>query len=261
MTCLLGIICNQPERMARALEPVREVLVAPAPVARWGLGYAQGGEILLSRSPRLHTENVDFFAAFQGLRSDCVIAHACPPDDFAGNINTQPFRYRQWMFAQEGCAPSAPAVQATVFEHIPDFLQRNIHGRTLDEQLFHVFLGHLHRVGSLDEAQLSPERTCELITEALRTFRSAVTETGVAVELGNVMVSNGRSFVAIRLAQPLYLRRLTIPAPRSGRDDSFRGVLVVSASSAPGEGFEEIPIHTALRVSRDVHTDIAPLAL
>lgn len=261
MTCLLGIICNQSERMARALEPVHSVLVAPAPVARWGLGYAQGGEILLSRSPRLHTEDVDFFAALQGLRSDCVIAHACPPDNFSGNINTQPFRYRQWMFAQEGCAPSAPAVQAAVFEHVPDFLQRNIRGRTLDEQLFHLFLSHLHRVGSLDEANLSPERTCELMSDALRTFRSAVGKPEGLVELGNVMLSNGRSFVAIRLGQPLYLRRLTIPAPRSGRDDSFRGVLVVSASSAPGEGFEEIPIHTALRVSRDVHTDIAPLAL
>jgi glutamine amidotransferase len=247
--------------MPRALEPVRGVLVAPAPVARWGLGYAQGGEILLSRSPRLHTENVDFFAAFQNLRSDCVIAHACPPDEFSGNSNTQPFRYRQWMFAQEGCAPSAPAVQAAVFEHIPDFLQRNIHGRTIDEQIFHLFLGHLHRVGSLDEANLSPERTCALISEALGTFRTAVSGTGVAVEPGNLMVSNGRSFVAIRLAQPLYLRRLNIPSPRSSRDDSFRGVLVVSASSSPGEGFEEIPVHTALRVSRDVHTDIAPLAL
>lgn len=261
MTCLLGIICNQSERMVRALEPVRSALVAPAPVARWGLGYAQGGEILLSRSPRQHTEDVDFFAALQGLRSDCVIAQACPPDDFSGNSNTQPFRYRQWMLAQEGCAPSLPAVQAAVFEHIPDFLQRNIGGRTLDELLFHLFLSHLHRVGSLDEANLSPERACELMSEALRTFRSSVGTTEATGDLGNLMLSNGRSFVALRLGRPLYLRRLTIPAPRSGRDDSFRGVLVISASHAPGEGFEEIPLRAALRINRDVHTDVAPLAL
>jgi hypothetical protein len=73
------------------------------------------------------------------------------------------------------------------------------------------------------------------------------------------MLSNGRSFLAVRLGQPLYLRRLTIPAPRAGRDDSFRGVIVVSAPDNPGEGFEEIPRQAALRVSRDVHADVALL--
>src|SRR5690606_13748318 len=133
MTCLLGSICNQPEQMGRALEPVRHVMVAPAPVARWGLGYAQGGEILLSRSPRRQTDAVDFYAAIQPLRSDYVIANTCAPDELAGNANTQPFRYREWMCAQEGCERGSPELQATLAEQVPDFLQRNIRGKTLAE--------------------------------------------------------------------------------------------------------------------------------
>jgi predicted glutamine amidotransferase len=261
MTCLLGVISNQPERMARALEPVHRVLVAPGPIGRWGLGYAQGGEILLSRSPRLRTEDVDFYAAIQGLRSDYVIAHASAPDDLSGNTNTQPFRYRQWMFAQDGSPPSTAALQAALYEHIPEFLQRNIRGKTLNEQVFHVFLAHLRRAGSLDDVNLSPERSCEIWSESLRTLQAAMATIDGGIGLGNIMLGNGRSFLALRLDQPLFLRRLTIPAPRSGRDDSFRGVLVVSARTNPGEGFEEIPLHTALRVSREVHTDLAPLAL
>jgi predicted glutamine amidotransferase len=260
MTCLLGVISNQPERMAHALEPVRDVLVASGPIARWGLGYAQGGEILLSRSPRLRSEDVDFHAAIQGLRSDCVIAHACAPDGFSGDTNTQPFRYRQWMFAQDGGTPSTAAIRAALSEHIPDFLQRNIRGKTMSEEVFHVFLAHLHRASSVDDANLSPERSLRIVSESLRTWDAAVAKAGVDVGLGNLMLSNGRSFLAVRLAQPLYLRRLTIPAPRSGRDDSFWGVIVVSAPDNPGEGFEEIPRQAALRVSRDVHTDVVPLS-
>lgn len=260
MTCLLGVISNQSERMAHALEPVRGALVAAGPIARWGLGYAQSGEILLSRSPRLHHADVDFHAAIQGLRSDCVIAHACAPDELSGNANTQPFRYRQWMFAQDGCSPSTAESRAAIAEHVPEFLQRNIRGKTLNEEVFHLFLAHLHRAGSVDDVNLAPERSLQIVRESLRTWHAAAEKAGVAVELGNLMLSNGRSFLAVRLAQPLYLRRLTIPAPRTGRDDSFRGVIVVSAAANPGEGFEEIPRHAALRVSRDVHIDVAPLS-
>jgi predicted glutamine amidotransferase len=260
MTCLLGVIANQSERMAHALEPVRSVLVATGPIARWGLGYAQGGEILLSRSPRLCPEGVDFHAAIQGLRSDCVIAHACAPDELSGDTSTQPFRYRQWMFAQDGCTPSTAESRAAISEHIPDFLQRNIRGKTRNEEMFHVFLAHLHRAGSVDDVALSPERALQIVSESLRTWHTAAEKAGIAVAPGNLMLSNGRSFLAVRLAQPLYLRRLTVPAPRSGRDDSFRGVIVVSAPANPGEGFEEIPRQAALRVSREVHIDVAPLA-
>lgn len=260
MTCLLGVISNQPERMAQALEPVRQVLVAPGPIARWGLGYAQGGEILLSRSPRLRSEDVDFRAAIDGLRSDCVIAHACAPDGLSGNANTQPFRYRQWMFAQDGSTASPPALRTALSEHIPDFLQRDIRGKIVSEDVFHLFLAHMHRAGSVDDANLAPERGLALMSETLRTWHAATKQAGIDVGLGNVMLSNGRSFLALRLAQPLYLRRLTVPAPRAGRDDSFRGVIVVSAPDNPGEGFEEIPLQAALRVSRDVHTDIAPFS-
>ena len=260
MTCLLGVISNQSERMAHALEPVRGVLVASGPIARWGLGYAQGGEVLLSRSPRLRHEHLDLHAEIHGLRSDCVIAHACAPDELSGNANTQPFRYRQWMFAQDGCTPSTAESRAAISEHIPDFLQRNIRGKTLAEEVFHVFLAHLHRAGSVDDVNLSAERSLQILNESLRTWHAATEKAGVAIGLGNLMLSNGRSFLAVRLGQPLYLRRLTIPAPRSGRDDSFRGVIVVSAPANPGEGFEEIPRQAALRVSRDVHLDVAPLS-
>jgi hypothetical protein len=267
MTCLFGCICNQPEQMAQALAPVRSLLVADAPVARWGLGYVQGGEVLLSRNPRLQTENVDFYAAVESLQADYVIAHASAPDGLSGNANTQPFRFRKWMFAQEGVTEDASLLQAGLLDRVPDFIRRNIKGKTLAEQVFHLFLASSHGHGILDEVNLEPGRACTALVEVLTAIEDGLDRAGGSARaggstgsLGNLMVSNGRLFVAACLSQPLYMRRLTVPGPGpSRRDTAFRGILVVSSATSPGEGFEEIPARSALLVSRDVRTDIVSL--
>jgi hypothetical protein len=51
-----------------------------------------------------------------------------------------------------------------------------------------------------------------------------------------------------------------VKGERSERDDTFRGVLLLSREGAhPGEGFEEVPAGSAVLVSRDLRIDIAPL--
>ena len=49
---LFARICNQPQRLSVALAPVRAALIAQPPVSRWGLGYIQGGDVLLVRPPK-----------------------------------------------------------------------------------------------------------------------------------------------------------------------------------------------------------------
>lgn len=263
MTCLFGCICNQPEQMKEALTPVRELLIAEAPVARWGLGYIQGEEVLLSRNPRLQADNVDFYSTVENLQADYIIGHASTPDELAGNVNTQPFRFRKWMFAQEGTGGDVSAQQAELLHEVPDFIRRNIRGKSLAEHVFHLFLASSHRHGIIDEVNLHASRLCEALGETLASTRALLRvpdPTGSATKLGNIMVSNGRVFVAARLDKPLYLRRLTVPGPGPSRwDTAFRGILVISHDTPPGEGFEEIPARSALLISRDVRTDIVPL--
>ena len=112
MTRLFGCICNQPQRLDEALESVRTVLVARAPVSRWGLGYVHSGEVLLTLHPRQASSEVDFYALLAGLNSDYMIGWAGAEDELRGDANTQPFRYRRWFFAQETVA-GAPAPGAT----------------------------------------------------------------------------------------------------------------------------------------------------
>lgn len=266
MTRLFATTCNQPERIGEALEPARTALVAHAPIARWGLGYIEGGEVLLRRKPKSSEADVDFFEAMAGIQSDYVIGHASVADGLRGNQNTQPFRFRRWMFAQEGGIDGFEAVQPGLLEHIPGFMQRNIKGKTAVEHVFHVFLSLLHDAGNLDDPKLTPASSHRALRAALALVLGQMTRVGSqstdkGTHLGNLVVSNGRSLIAVRLDGPLFMRHLTVPSIHTpaARDDSFRGVLAVSANEQPGEGFEAIPPRSVLLVSRDLRTDIVHL--
>ncbi len=260
MTRLFGCTCNQPQRIAEALEPIRHVLVATAPVPRWGLGSIQGGEVLLSRFPRPSDGDVDFFAALQNRHSDYLIAHASERDGLGGNANTQPLRFRQWMYAQEGSIEDFAGVQSEILARIPAFMRRNIAGKTAAEHLFHVFLAMLHEAGSIDDRNLPPSETRRVLAATMELASGVLKGAGSSARPGNVIVSNARSMLAARLGHPMYLRRLFVAGDdRTGRDETFRGVLVVSTTADPGEGFEEIPAGAAVLIHRDLRTDITPL--
>jgi predicted glutamine amidotransferase len=267
---LFACMCNQPQRLAEALTPTRSVLVAQPPIARWGVGYIQGGEVLLVRTPRASSTPVDLFAAVATTPSDCVIGQASPEAAVGGsntNENTPPFRFRRWMFAQE--APSRddvwPALTGPggVIDKLPDYIRRNIRGRTGAEASFHVMLAMLHDLGAIDENNLPLATTKKTLAAALALVANHLGKAGVAGALGNAAVSNGRSLVFARAPGgdvPLYLRRLWVKGERSERDEQFRGVLIVSRAGAhPGEGYEEVPAGSAVLVSRDLRIDISPL--
>ncbi|ACY16057.1 class II glutamine amidotransferase [Haliangium ochraceum] len=259
MTRLLGILCNDAERLATALEPVRELLRAEPPIASWGMGYAQGGEVLLSQNPRPSDEPVDFGHAVSTLRTDCALLHASGADEHDGQPVLQPFRYRQWMYAQEGGMLTSVEQRAALSEQVPDFLQRNIRSRSTSELLFYLYLTQLHRVGSLEDPHLAPNRAREIFETAFIEVQERLGDVLVGHPLGSALLSNGHSAVAFTFDKSMYIRRLMISSARAGRDESFRGVLLLSAESCPGEGFEELPPRSAICISRSLDTDIAPL--
>lgn len=265
MTRLFGCTCNQPERLAHALEPVRTVLVAPAPVARWGLGYVQSGEVLLSRTPRRSVNPVDFYGSFARIQSDYVIGHAASDDHLSGNANTQPFRYRRWLYAQDGELADLAAVQEQLLEKVPGYLRRNIQGRTLGEHLFQIFLAMFESTASLDDVNLPLAESRRALHAAVTLIRGIVPPT--PENFGNIITTNSRSLVAARLGRPLYMRNLNVPglagerskAKKGDRESVFRGILVLSSDTPPGQGFEEIPVGSVLLVSRDLRIEVTSL--
>src|SRR5579872_1909825 len=134
---LFACMCNQPQRLSAALAPVRATLVAQPPVSRWGLGYSHGGDVLLARTPKVSEKPVDLSAPLAEIATDCAIAMAVRDDSLRGTDNTPPFRFRRWMFAQTGKLET-DALASRLHEHIPEYLRRNIKGKTSAELVFHV---------------------------------------------------------------------------------------------------------------------------
>ena len=264
MTRAFGCTCNQAERLADALESVRGVLVAEPPVARWGLGYIQSGEVLLSRTPRRSDTPIDFYDTVARIQSHYVIGHAASADDLSGNANTQPFRYRRWLFAQEGELENIGRVQEALLDRVPGFLRRNVRGKTLAEHVFQIFLARLHDSANIEDVNLPLVESRRALRAAVAEVREILAKEGIAHSLGNLLVTNGRSMVAARLAGPLYMRNLNVPdaqgsRSKSDQDHPFRGILAISGAEHPEQGFEEIPAGSVLMVTRDLRIEVTAL--
>jgi hypothetical protein len=264
---LFACICNQPPRLSVALAPVRAALIAQPPVSRWGLGYVQGGDVLLVRTPKQNTTAVDLAGPLAELKTDCAIAQAVRDavDGAAlgGTDNTPPFRFRRWLFGQTGLDHRRfEELAPRLHEHVPEYLRRNIKGRTPGELVFHVFLAMLHDGGNIDDPNLPPAATRRALAATIKLVRAELAKAGSPdVPVGNVVVTNGRSMIAAHLGEPLRLRRLSVPGERGERsDETFRGYLLVSGGDGDAkDGFEDVPAHSAVLISRDLQLSFADL--
>lgn len=268
---LFACMCNQPQRLSAALAPVRATLVAQPPIARWGLAYNHAGDVLLVRTPKASTVAVDLAGPLHAhahtpaeIASDCVIGQAVVADPtqespLGGTDNTPPFRYRRWMFGQTGRV-AIQEVVPQLLEHIPEFLRRNIRGRTSAELIFHVFLALLHDEGGLDDVNLPVAVTRRALASTLRLVHNELEKAHKPASLGNLALTNGRSMIVAHLHEPLRMRRLWVPDDRGDRDPAFRGVIMVSGGDGdPRDGFEDVPANTAVLVSRDLQVSFSAL--
>lgn len=257
---LFACMCNQPQRLWAAIAPVRAALTVPPPVSRWGMAYSQGGDVLLVRTPKSSDKAVELSAPIAEISTDCVIAQAVlETDGFSGTDNTPPFRFRRWMFGMSG-TPNLDGATPRLLEHIPEYLRRNQRGRTPGELVFHVFLAMLHDEGVVDEANLPVHTTRRALAATIKLVAAEQAKAGIEPGgLGSLVVANGRSMVATRVEQPLKLRKLWVNDEKGGRDDSFRGVLLVSGDADAKDGFEDVPADRAVLIPRDLNFQLADL--
>src|SRR3569623_1241041 len=259
---LFACMCNQPKRLWTALAPVRPVLSAGPPVTRWGLAYSQGGDVLLVRTPKSSATPIDLAAPLAEIPPDCAIGQAVNDECFGGTDDTPPFRFRRWMFAMTG-TPNLDGAAPRLLEHIPEYLRRNLKGKTPGELVFHVFLAMMHDEGSVDDPNVSTAATRRALAATMKLVRNEAAATAGDLKLGNLALSNGRSMVVARVdEEPLRLRKLWVPMndERGARDESFRGVLLVSGGDGDAkDGFEDMPARHAVLISRDLSFSLAGL--
>lgn len=256
---LFACMCNQPQRLSAALTPVRGVLLAPPPVSRWGLAYSQGGDVLLVRTPKSSPKPIDLAGPLGEISTDCAIGQAVHDDKYSGTDNTPPFRFRRWMFAMSN-QPNLDAAVPALLQNIPEYLRRNLRGKTPGELVFHIFLAMLHDEGGLDEPNLPTHVTRRALAATIKLVGSEQAKAGLPEGgLGNIITSNGRSMVITHADTPLRLRRLWVNDDKGARDPNFRGVLFVSGGDGdPKDGFEDVP-NGAVLISRDLQVSFSDL--
>jgi Glutamine amidotransferases class-II len=281
MSRLFGFVINDAQRVACALYPAREALVVASAPEGWGLASYQGGEVLLQRHPKPVVGPLDFYRAAREQRTDYMVGHVREGGTPAKLENTQPFRFRSWVFGCSGglsAARSGPAQPgaAGVLEQVPDFLRRNIRGQDPAEALFHLFLSFLHDANRLDDPNVKPADVAGALKTALGIAERAAVEAGAQPVPANVIATNGRILLAARNGLPLWVRQVNgihdcavcaaataEEAKRERRRTSHehvKAVLVVSEPAhLPEVGFEEVPDATILSVNREIEKSAVPL--
>ena len=200
MARLFGIIGNRPDLAARVLAFEAEPLRARAkgtPLG-WGLGFYQGGEVLMRRRPIDERPDIDIAKLAGDVRADLVVGHVRQATIGALRTeNTHPFRYRQWLFAQTGTVSEFDQVRERLIASVPDFLRSGIRGDTDAEVVFHVFLSFLHDAGRLSDGPVEGPLVREALRSTLAVVDGMTSEVGSGAAQLNMMLSDGTELVAV----------------------------------------------------------------
>ncbi|MDB4983547.1 MAG: hypothetical protein JWM82_4299 [Myxococcales bacterium] len=217
MSHLVAYAGNEPENMACALFSARGALYSRGERRDgWGLGFVQGGDVLLQKRPRADTGEVDLYNLVKDLRADAFVGRVgfghggLGAEGNTAAEDADPFRFRSWLFGSVGEVSEAgfESVREKLLESVPDFLRRNIRGRSTGELVFHLFLAFLHDAGSLDAPSPSPV----LVHSALRNSVAFLDRLLVSVTGGDtptapsrlaLVATNGRFLIAANGAHPM----------------------------------------------------------
>jgi hypothetical protein len=281
---LVAYVGNEPDNMACALFSARGALVSRADKPEgWGLGFVQGGDVLLQKRPRVETREVDLYGIVKDLRADAVVGRVgFRSDGSTPAEDADPFRFRSWLFGSVGDVGSVDesngaafdGVRERLLESVPDFLRRNIRGKSPSEHVFHLFLAFLHDAGSLDAPSPSPA----VVHGALRNSMTFLDRLfggggGQSVRLA-LVATNGRCLVAANAAHSLRYLHVEgisdcpvchgrVDRDRDGRriqHEGLRAVILEANGAVPGRGgWHEIPDRSALIVGHDRVPAVLPL--
>ena len=266
MERLFGFIGNRSDLGSRVLDVEAEALSTPAESDRlgWGVGFYQGGEVLLRRRPIDDRPVIDVASLARDVRTDALVGGVRSPScGEPRSENTQPFRYRDWVLVHQGKVNAFDRLRNRLMESIPDFLQGNVRGETESELIFYLFLSFLHDAGKL-RGPTVPTVVVEVLRGSCALVDRLASEHG-AKDAGDMalLVCNGEFIAGLSRGIDVAYRPVRgetdIDALLSA--DTLRGrrlpdmarvrfTIVASAVSESCQGWSRIPAHSTMVVDR-----------
>lgn len=176
-----------------------------------GIGWLQQGRTLVRKHPTRPDSTDDLLDLLSDIPTRAMVAHIQRAT--SGHIaaaDLQPFRYRNWVYAQHGAFAGDPArIQEftdSLIADLPDHLRRNLQGQTAADVIFHVLLTHLTEQDAFN-MQLTPTRHATILARALQTLqeKTLAHHLDPLTPLLNVAITE-RQLFATRIGAPLYYR-------------------------------------------------------
>ncbi len=262
---LVAYLGNDPDRLACALFPARLALYGRDQQG-WGLGFVQNGDVLLQKRPRAEGGEVDVYSLARDLHADALVGRVgLDEDGRASAENADPFRFRWWLFGLVGETSGFSQVRERLLQSVPDFLRRNIRGRSPSEHIFHLFLAFLHDAGLLETLSPQPEAVQRALHESVTFVDRLLAAVGSASTRLALVATNGRCLVAESHGYPaqfLEIRGIAdCPVCRGKENDQYdrriahealRAVVVEANQATPTRGgWTTVPDGGALIVGAD----------
>ncbi len=238
----------------------------------YGFGHYGGGSVLLGKRPTGAPQALGLGELVGQLDSEALLVHArYATVGKAKDENTQPFRFRRWLFAHDGTVEAFEGVRAKLVQRLPDFLRRNIMGETDSEHAFMWFLKLLQDEKRVDELDLDAATAARALAGTVRQLETWAREEGAQRPSRLTFVAtNGRIMVAARRGGPLHYALLEgiVPCPLHGIDlrtpesdpqvRPHRRVKAVAFANwlRSPNGFIEVPDGSAVAVSRTLQVSV-----
>ncbi|MBN1606066.1 MAG: class II glutamine amidotransferase [Polyangiaceae bacterium] len=273
---MFGFIGNRADLGPRIIAAHAELLQArrnARPAWGWGIGFNQSGEMLLRRRPLDDREVVDLSVEARGIRTDLLLCHVRTPK--VGTLsteNTQPFRYRGWLFAHSGTVVGFDRIRPKLLDLMPEFLRQNILGDTDSEVLFYSFLTLLHGAGHLASAGVRAEGLRTALREAIQLVDRLSHEEGLPAHTGNLLLADAECLLAVHREGTMAthvleghhaLERLAaedVPsAARAQNLDSTRFCLVAGEPDVLPADWTALPLGTITTLTRTHEPRVEPL--
>ncbi|HXJ23856.1 MAG TPA: hypothetical protein VMT03_26925 [Polyangia bacterium] len=283
MRHLVAYFGNEPDNLSCALFSARGALYArsapgvPPRPEGYGLGFVQGGDVLLQKRPRAETLEVDIYNLVKDTRAEALIGRVGFKHDGSTLAeDTDPFRFRSWLFGSIGELGEVPFedLRERMLESTPAFLRRNIRGLSPSEHLFHVFLAFLHDAGILDQPSPAPAAVHGALRNSVGFVDKLLEGNGAGPLQVALAATNGRCFAAAGINHPL--RYLAVEGisdcpvchakndpGRNGRripHESLRALVIEADRDVPARaGWHDVPDRSALVAGPDGAPRILPL--
>lgn len=163
--------------------------------------------------------------------------------------NCHPFAAGRWLFAHNGTLVGFAAEPDPLLRLIPAPYRDGLDGETDSEHVFRFLLGRLD-----DRAGSDADAVAAVVRDAVRDLADLYPGSDADPTRLNLIVTDGRTLVAVRWGHWLYRLDQAGPGPVAADDGAAVRVVALASEPVADEGWVEVPDRSVVLVRDDLTT-------